>query len=299
MFLIYNSVLKVPSEDINIKIPVGLRSVGLSILLSTFTQIATFVVGLYMDIPALKSFCFIAAIALFLNFFYQVPAFPALIALDLRRKRAGYMDLVPFLKSKKFSDEERQAFIQNDQTTNWTFKMFKKCWTPCVVSLPCKILTVLVMLGLLGLCVPALVHIPLGLDQQHTTLRDGHLYNYFGDIKKYLEIGPQSYIILKTNDWNNPDIYDTFDKLIDFLNQKKGLIPSSFRVWYRSLLTLRDSPMVNPNMAAVCFKGQDQQKLTSDLNDLAAFYITLTLEHPCCSNFSICGGQFYQDIVFD
>ena len=298
MFLIFNSVLKVPSEDISIKIPVGLRAVGLSILLSTFTQIATFMVGLYMDIPALRSFCAIAAIALFLNFFFQVTAFPALVALDLRRKQAGYLDLVPFFKSKKYTKEERTAFIQNDQKTNWTYKMFKNCWTPCVTSLPCKIITGIVCLGLLGLCIPALVHIPLGLDQQNTTLRNDNLYHYFGDIKQYLEIGPQSYIIIKSNNWLEADLYDNIDKLIDFLSQKEGLIASSFRVWYQGMFSLRDSQYVNPEMYEVCFKGQDPT-IVNDYNKLAAFYMTLTLDHPCCNSFSICGGQFYQDIVFD
>jgi Niemann-Pick C1 protein len=299
MFLIFNSVLKVPSEDINIKIPVGLRSVGLSILLSTFTQIATFMVGLYMDIPALRSFCAIAAIALFLNFMFQVTAFPALLALDLRRKKSGYLDLVPFVKAKGFSEEDKKAFILNDQKTNWTYRMFKNCWTPCTTSLPCKIITVIISLTLLGLCIPALINIPLGLDQQNTTIRNDNLYNYFGDLKNYIEIGPQSYIILKTDNWTNLDIYDNFDRLIDFLSQKKGLIASSFRVWYHSMLTLRDSPTNNKEMANVCFKGHDAQTLVQDVNKLTALYMTFTLEHPCCSAFSICGGQFYQDVIFD
>lgn len=299
MFLIYNSVLKVPTQDISIKISVGLRSVGLSILLSTFTQIATFLVGLYMDIPALRSFCAIAAMALFLNFLFQVTAFPALIALDLRRKSAGYMDLLPFIKSKKFQSEDLQQFILSDQSQSKWYLMFRNCWTPFVTSLPCKIVTGVVCLSLLGLCIPALIQLPLGLDQQNTTLRNDNLYDYFGDLKKYIEIGPQSYIILKTDEWNNPEIYDQFDRLIDFLSQKDGLIASSFRVWYHNMLTLRDSQTTNPEMARVCFDGVDPGPYVQDLNKLTALYMTFTLSHACCNAFSICGGQFYQDIIFD
>lgn len=37
MFLIYNSVYRVPSNNVEIKVPVGLRNIASSILLSTFT----------------------------------------------------------------------------------------------------------------------------------------------------------------------------------------------------------------------------------------------------------------------
>ena len=299
MFLIYNSVLKVPSDDINLKIPVGLRSVGLSILLSTFTQIATFIVGLYMGIPALRSFCIIAAIALFCNFFFQVTAFPALVAIDLRRKRVGNMDLLPCKKSTKYTDEELKKFINNSQKTDCFYKMFEKCWTPCVLSLPCKIVTLIFCTGLLITCVPALINLPLGLDQQNTTLVNGNLHEYFGDLKKYLEIGPQSYIIFKNADWTDIETYNTIDRLMDFLSQKEGLIASSFRVWYQGMYSLQDSQYTNPDMINVCFKGKDPDDYFVDINKLAKFYLTLGLNDPCCSSFSICGGQFYQDVTFD
>ena len=299
MFLIYNSVLNTPTEEISVKIPVGLRSVGLSILLSTFTQIATFIVGLYMDIPALRSFCMIAAIALLCNFFFQVTAFPALVTLDLQRKRAGRFDLFPCIRSKKYSDQDLKKFIMNDQSTNWSFKLFNKCWTPCVFSIPCKVVTLVVCLGLVVTCVPALIYLPLGLDQQNTTLKDGNLYQYFGDIKNYLEIGPQGYIIFKNADWTDIDTYTKIDKMIDFLSQKEGLIASSFRVWYQGMFSLQDSEYTNPEMLSVCFKGLDPNDYIGDIPKLASFYLTLGLDHPCCNAFSICGGQFYEDVVFN
>lgn len=37
MFLIYHSIYRVPSNDVMVKVPVGLRNIGSSIVLSTFT----------------------------------------------------------------------------------------------------------------------------------------------------------------------------------------------------------------------------------------------------------------------
>lgn len=299
MFLMWNSVLKVPTNDITLKVPVGMRRVGLSILLSTFTQIATFIVGLYINIPALRSFCLIAAISLFCNFVFQMTALPALIALDLRRKSAGRWDLLPCIRSKKYNQKQKEKFLTNDQTTDCFYKMFSKCCTPCVMSLPCKIITLLICAGLLILCIPALVQLPLGLDQQNTTLKDGNLYQYFGDLKQYLEIGPQGYIIFKDADWDDIDTYTAIDRLMDFLAQKEGLIASNFRVWYQGMFSLQDSQYTNPEMMKVCFKGLDPDDYIGDNSKLAAFYLTLDMSHPCCANFSICGGQFYEDVIFN
>ena len=299
MFLMWNSVLKVPTNDIQIKVPVGMRRVGLSILLSTFTQIATFIVGLYINIPALRSFCLIAAIALFCNFVFQMTALPALITLDLRRKRAGRWDLLPCVRSKKYKEKDLEKLLTNDQTTDCFYKMFEKCCTPMVMSIPCKIISLLVCAGLLILCVPALVQLPLGLDQQNTTLKNGNLYEYFGDLKNYLEIGPQGYIIFKDADWDDIDTYTAIDRLMDFLAQKEGLIASNFRVWYQGMFSLQDSQYTNPEMMKVCFKGLDPDDYIGDNSKLAAFYLTLDMNHPCCASFAICGGQFYEDVIFN
>lgn len=37
MFLIYNSIYKVPTSEVDLKVAVGIRNIGISIVLSTFT----------------------------------------------------------------------------------------------------------------------------------------------------------------------------------------------------------------------------------------------------------------------
>ena len=70
MFLIYYSVMRVPSNDPEIKASIGLRNIGSSIVLSTFTQILTFCSGFYIGIPALSTFCLTAIFSLLANFIF-------------------------------------------------------------------------------------------------------------------------------------------------------------------------------------------------------------------------------------
>lgn len=68
MFLIYNSIYKVPSNDVDLKVAVGIRNIGISVVLSTFTQILTFCCGFSIGIPALSTFCTCSIFALTANF---------------------------------------------------------------------------------------------------------------------------------------------------------------------------------------------------------------------------------------
>ena len=58
------------------------------------------------------------------------------------------------------------------------------------------------------------------MDQQIATLKGKNLYNYFGDVKKYMELGPPvSIIITKANFKEfNTEIYGLFDELIDLIS---------------------------------------------------------------------------------
>lgn len=87
MFLIYHAVYRVPARDVDVKVAVGLRNMGPSIVLSTFTQILTFCSGFYIGIPALSTFCACSIFCLISNFLIQCSVWPALLAIDLRRKQ--------------------------------------------------------------------------------------------------------------------------------------------------------------------------------------------------------------------
>ena len=59
---------------------------GLSITVTSFTDIFAFLIGSTTTLPALRNFCFYAALGIFFDYFYQLTFFAAFFALDERRR---------------------------------------------------------------------------------------------------------------------------------------------------------------------------------------------------------------------
>lgn len=290
MFLIYHSVYRVPSDNVETKVGVGLRNIGNSITLSAMTQILTFCIGVNMAIPALKTFCITAAFALTFNYLIQMTVYPALLSIDLRRKMNGYADLLPFVKTRNVVNIK---LMEEDKLGEF----FAKHWCKMIRSKICKLFVIIICLGLFLLCFVAVNKLPIGLDQQLATLKGDNLYHYFGNVKKYIEQGPMSSIIIETADYNNFDMYDALDRLVELLSKREKLTVPPFRLWYKGVTNLMSAVYID-SIKNVCFKGVNPDEIVNDFNKLTEYFLGIGLDHPCCSQYGMCGGQYYEDVVF-
>ena len=290
MFLIYHSVYRVPSDNVETKVGVGLRNIGTSITLSTLTQVLTFCIGINMAIPALRTFCITAAFALSVNYIIQISVYPALLAIDLRRKMTGYADVLPFLKTND------QVNIKNTEEGSLS-NFFAKYWYNMIKLKTFKIVVLAICVALFAFSFLAVYKLPVGLDQQLATLKDDNLYRYFGNVKNYIEQGPMSSIIIEKADYSNMDMFDALDRLVELLSKRDNLTVPPFRVWYRGVINLANARYID-SICNVCFKGVDPDELIGDFNKLTRYFLTIDLNHPCCSQYGMCGGQFYEDVIF-
>ncbi|XP_025990235.1 protein patched [Solenopsis invicta] len=96
------SINEVPNSE---QTGVVLKRIGLSVLLTGLTNVATFFAAAIIPIPALRTFCMQAAIVLLFNLAAMLLIFPAMVSLDLRRRRSGRRDILccclPALSSRK------------------------------------------------------------------------------------------------------------------------------------------------------------------------------------------------------
>ncbi|KAL3113722.1 hypothetical protein niasHT_016011 [Heterodera trifolii] len=93
MFLLlhnYNDVLEAVRQK---EVAVLLKETGMSVLITSINNILAFLTGCILPIPALRSFCGQVAILLTSNVLCIILLFPAFIALDLRRRKAGHRDM--------------------------------------------------------------------------------------------------------------------------------------------------------------------------------------------------------------
>lgn len=65
----------------------ALGQVGPSIILTSLSECCCFGIGSLSEMPAVRTFALYAAVAIFLDFIFQITAFIALMSLDEKRNR--------------------------------------------------------------------------------------------------------------------------------------------------------------------------------------------------------------------
>lgn len=124
--------------------------------------------------------------------------------------------MIPCLKTKNKTDIQ---FISN----NWSQHFFDRYWRPFILQKWCKAITFLICLGFLAVSFFAIKNIPEGLDQQLATIKGKNLYNFFGDVKKYIEQGPEASILVFGANYNNEEVFTLFDDLIELISNRAGI----------------------------------------------------------------------------
>jgi len=74
-----------PKKSISWRISETCRRAGVSVLVTSFTDICAFAVGASSSLPALRAFCILAAVTVFFVWMYNVTFFLAVMTLDARR----------------------------------------------------------------------------------------------------------------------------------------------------------------------------------------------------------------------
>lgn len=108
MFLLVHSYQDTIRGVVHNEIGHLLKETGLSVLLTSINNILAFSVGGLLPVPALRSFCFQTAILLFFNMICIITLFPAVIALDLERRKAKRVDILCCLSMKDRILPERE-----------------------------------------------------------------------------------------------------------------------------------------------------------------------------------------------
>ncbi|KAJ1350924.1 hypothetical protein KIN20_006844, partial [Parelaphostrongylus tenuis] len=94
MFMLLHNYHDVMSLTNQHEIGILMRETGMSILCTSINNILSFLAGTMLPIPALRSFCAQSSILLTFNFVAVLTLYPAIISIDLRRRKAGMRDLI-------------------------------------------------------------------------------------------------------------------------------------------------------------------------------------------------------------
>ncbi|CEM10226.1 unnamed protein product [Vitrella brassicaformis CCMP3155] len=90
MFVIFNSyALAVKVTDPRERVAVAIKDCGISITITTLTNLIAFGVGASSDYLSIRNFCIITFLALLMGYFYALTFFLASVCLDAKREAAG------------------------------------------------------------------------------------------------------------------------------------------------------------------------------------------------------------------
>jgi Niemann-Pick C1 protein len=147
MFIIVRAEQEV-SKDVTVveeRVALALKEVGPSIFTAAFCESLAFFVGMLTRVPALESFCLVAALGVLADFLLQITFFTAALTLDAKRIRDNRCDILPCIKRKK-KTEPRKAIVRS---------LFQKYFVPFLFNKKTEIMvyflsTVFVSLGIVA-----------------------------------------------------------------------------------------------------------------------------------------------------
>lgn len=133
-------------KDTKEKIGCMLKHAGVSITVTSITDIVAFAVGASTIIPALRSFCLWVCVGVVFTFLFQITLFVACISFDQRRALSQRDACCCCIRYNDFTPN-------NCSQTSYMDLFFSKIYSKFVLSLPVKIVSIIVTSVLVGLAV--------------------------------------------------------------------------------------------------------------------------------------------------
>jgi Niemann-Pick C1 protein len=185
-----------PDEEIDSRIAKALGRMGPSILLSGLTETVTFVLGVFVGMPAVKNFAAYAAGAIFINAILQVTMFVSVLALNQRRVESNRVDCFPFIKIKQYGRSRNNSY-NTEESEGMLQKFIRKHYAPALLKRQVKVLVCVVFAGFFAAGIALIPEMPLGLDQRIAIPTGSYLIPYFNDLYEYFNSGPPVYFVTK------------------------------------------------------------------------------------------------------
>ena len=158
-----------------------------SIISCAMMEMSIFLVGLYSPMPAVAIFALNAALAVFLNMFFQLTLFITLVYLDTVRVKQSRCDILCFFKNKIYKKSNKTNHL-GDFFAGLTRILMKKY---------IKALVVIIFTGMFAGSLYIISFADIGLDQNLSVSTSSYLYTYFNSMEAYLNVGVPVYFVVE------------------------------------------------------------------------------------------------------
>lgn len=176
-------------KSISHKIGLMLEHAGVSIVITSFTDIVALLIGAITILPSLKSFCIYAAVGVFFIFCYSVTFYVAVFTLDIKRVESNRNGILFCYKHSK------EIQISNEETIFQ--KILSNFYRKIVFTSPGRTITIIFTLVMTGISIESILHLEQRFDPKWFIPEDTY-YKEFLNIHEYYypEAGYQAMVFL-------------------------------------------------------------------------------------------------------
>lgn len=175
----WNRMNKSPNKmSIEERIAVTMQHAGVSVTVTSFSDLVAFGCGISTQMPVLRSFCLYCSIGIFFLFLLQSTLFPACLTINQRRIEARRDALIPCIVHKNYKAPvcSQKEFLRAG---------IKKVFAPLLLSVPGRIITILITLGLAGVMSYGVSNIRKGFEIERSLPGDSYTRKFLESQRLY------------------------------------------------------------------------------------------------------------------
>eukprot|EP00644_Phytophthora_capsici_P009276 jgi/Phyca11/563749/estExt2_Genewise1.C_PHYCAscaffold_130087 len=265
-------------------------NVGPSIVVAAIAETLAFLVGALTRIPALTSFCVVAALAVAADFALQMTWFASALVLDARRSKVHYQyDLLVDDTNEDGDAPTRSSNVGIIQ------RFVEKSYIPFLLRRSTKVLVLVTALAMVTLSAFGSSELPLGLEQELAVPTDFYLHEFFKKQTALGEAGPPAYVVLDNNvDYTDAQLQQDVNLLLDELSGLRQYIQLPVYSW---LHTFNHEVFLAPEYEYGALSTANVTP-NSLFYPLVKNFTRILIDSTCCQHFGLCGAQYEGDIIF-
>ncbi|GAB1864647.1 Patched domain-containing protein 3 [Camponotus japonicus] len=211
------------SSDISIRIAKSIQISGMSITVTSFTNIVAFAIGMTTVMPFLKSFCMFAAMGILFLYIYEITFFVSCLVFDERRLAA---------KKDGCCCRPRPNWQPNEcSKRNFQRLIFEKYVGPCMMKTSVKTIILLVTASLLGINVWAIFQLTQNFDPLVYLNQESYPIQFHNKLKEYFpKYG--KYVNIYLTGVNYYEDRQALVQLVDILMQNPYINNHTLDPWF-------------------------------------------------------------------
>ncbi|XP_011151061.2 patched domain-containing protein 3 [Harpegnathos saltator] len=274
MFVIMQSLETMSEKDktssISERIAKAIQVSGMSITVTSFTNMVAFGIGMTTVMPFLKSFCMFAAMGILFLYIYEITFFVSCLVYDERRLAA---------KKDGCCCRPQQAGWRANECSRRDFQriMFEKYIGPCVTKTWVKTIVLLLTVGLLCINVWAIFQVEQNFDPLMYLNQESYPIRFNNKLKEHF---PRygKYVNIYLTGVNYYEDRQTLSQLVDALRRNPYINNRTLDPWFVAY-----EKWLNTTGKASYIEDKDEYY------NILTEYLLLTVE----------GQAYIQDIKFD